>query len=140
MAGANLPTYHGGMPADFKPHLLRAPRVVMLLGASWLGLASQDALAATPIKLNAEVGPGFTITLKKGNNRVVTLKAGSYVITVRDRASDHNFRLRGPGLNRATAVSRVETRTWTVSLRPGTYTYLCDPHASHMKASFQVKR
>lgn len=140
MVATTLPTYHDGMVVESNRRWPSVALALTLSCTSLLGMVSQAASAATPIKLNAEVGPGFTITLKKGNNRVVTLKAGSYVITVRDRASDHNFRLRGPGLNRATAVSRVETRTWTVSLRPGTYTYVCDPHASHMKASFQVKR
>ncbi|MBK6659947.1 MAG: hypothetical protein IPG43_18170 [Proteobacteria bacterium] len=35
--------------------------------------------------------------------------------------------------------SAGETRSWTVT-KPGTYTYLCDPHANRMKASFQVTR
>ena len=140
MVATLLRTYHARMVTKSHRRWSRAALVLMLSCLSLPGMVSQAARAATPIKLDAEVGPGFTITLKKGNNRVVTLNAGSYVITVRDRASEHNFRLRGPGLNRATSVSRVETRSWTVSLRPGTYTYLCDPHASHMKASFQVKR
>ena len=113
----------------------------------WLMLLSLFAVAGVvqaatvvPIKLTGEVGPGFTITLKKGKNRVVTLKKGVYVITVRDRATDHNFRLVGPGVNRATQVRRIETKVWTVTLKPGTYTFLCDPHANRMKASFQVTR
>ncbi len=117
------------------------PRAVLAVSLSLCAVVSM-VQAATPaaIKLTAEVGPGFTITLKKGNHRVVSLKKGAYIITVRDRASNHNFHLRGPGVNRSTSVKAVATRIWPVTLRPGTYTYLCDPHANRMKASFQVTR
>ena len=116
----------------------RAALAVSLLTCAVIGMV--QAATPAPIKLTAEVGPGFTITLKKGNNRVVSLKKGAYIITVRDRASNHNFHLRGPGVNRSTSVKAVATRTWPVTLRPGTYTFLCDPHANRMKASFQVTR
>ncbi len=115
---------------------LRATHAVLLLCLlAIFGVA--QAATVKPTKLVAEVGPGFTITLKKAKKRVVTLKRGKYVITVRDRATDHNFRLFGPGVNRSTQVKSVETKTWTVTLKPGTYTYQCDPHTS-MRASFPV--
>jgi hypothetical protein len=92
---------------------------------------------ATP--LAGTVGPGFTIFLKKAGTRVTTLRRGSYAITVTDRSDFHNFRLRGPGVNRAiTGVSFVGRRTVTVTLRPGRYTFLCDPHADSMRKSFRV--
>lgn len=108
---------------------------VALLLCAVFGLV--QAATPRPTNLTAEVGPGFTITLKKGNNRVVSLKKGAYEIRVHDRASNHNFRLVGPGLNRSTSVTRVVTTTWKVTLKPGTYTYRCDPH-TNMKASFRV--
>jgi plastocyanin len=95
------------------------------------------ALAAN--KLVATVGPAFTITLTSGGKRVTSLKPGQYTITVRDKASAHNFHLKGPGLNKFTAVGFVGTKTWTVTLKKGKYTYVCDPHASMMKGSFTVK-
>lgn len=125
----------------FEPRRLTlSAALTALLGVGLAGVAHPVDAAVTPIRLTAEVGPGSTITLKKGSSLVVRLKQGSYVITVRDRATTHNFRLLGPGVNRATQVSRAETKTWTLTLRPGTYTYLCDPHRSFMKASFQVTR
>lgn len=99
-----------------------------------------QAATPPPIKLIAEVGPDYIITLKKGNNRVVALKKGVYTITVRDRSTMHNFHLFGPGVNRSTPIAASVTRTWTVTFRPGTYTYRCDPHANRMKDSFQVRR
>lgn len=96
-------------------------------------------LVATP-KLVGTTGPGFTITLKRNGVAVKTLKAGKYALVVADKSSFHNFRIRGPGLNRA--VSQVQVRgtfTVMVTLRPGTYTYQCDPHADQgMKGTFRV--
>ena len=99
------------------------------------------AAPATPAttRLVATVGPSFTITLTKGGTRVRTLRPGRYAITVRDRSRFHNFRLRGPLLNRATAIGRITTVTWTVTLRRGTYRYVCDPHADAMRGSFTVR-
>jgi plastocyanin len=91
-------------------------------------------------KLLGTTGPGFTITLKKAGVKVKTLKAGKYTITVKDKSNIHNFRLKGPGLNKQiTALLFKGSKTVTVSLKKGKYTYLCDPHASRgMKGTFRV--
>ena len=110
------------------------------------GLVAVLALAAptgamTPTKLTGSTGPGFTITLKKGTAKVRTVKPGRYTITVRDRSNIHNFRIKGPGLNREiTKLGFVGTKTVTVTLKRGRYTYQCDPHvAQGMKATFTVR-
>jgi plastocyanin len=101
-------------------------------------VAAATATAATP-KLVGTVGPGFTITLKSGGKLVKTLKAGTYAITVQDKASIHDFHLFGAGVNKKTTVPFIGTQKWTVKLKAGTYTYQCDPHASAgMKATFKV--
>jgi plastocyanin len=109
------------------------------------GLVATLALAAPSAtmgatKLTGTVGPSYTITLKKGNAKVKTLKPGKYAISVTDKSKIHNFRLKGPGLNREiTTLSFKGTKTVTVTLKKGTYTYLCDPHVSQgMKGSFRV--
>jgi hypothetical protein len=53
-----------------------------------VGGASSMALP----KLYGTVGPGFTISLKKGVRRtpVRTLKAGRYIFVIADKASIHN--------------------------------------------------
>ncbi len=84
-------------------------------------------------------GPGFTITLKQGAKKVTSLKAGKYTIKIQDKSSIHNFHLTGPGVNKKTSVGAVTNVTWTVTLKKGTYKYVCDPHASFMKGSFTVK-
>jgi plastocyanin len=101
-------------------------------------IVASSAQAATP-KLVGTVGPGFTIVLKKGTATVKTVKAGKYTIVVHDKSSIHNFRLKGPGLNKQiTAVGFQGTKTVTVTLKKGRYTYDCDPHFASMHRSFTV--
>ena len=119
---------------DMKPQ-----RIALVLVVVAALLAAATALASTP-RLTGETGPGFTIEVKSGSKDVKILKAGTYVIKVQDKSSLHNFHLIGPGVNKKTGVTFMGTQTWTVKLRPGTYTYRCDIHAfSGMKGTFKVK-
>ena len=112
------------------------------------GLAAVVALVApsagvgmgAATALTGSTGPGFTISLKKAGAKVKTLKAGKYTITVKDKSKIHNFRLKGPGLNKQiTGLSFKGSKTVTVTLKKGKYTYQCDPHASQgMKGTFRV--
>ena len=102
-------------------------------------LTGAGSAAAAPKTVNGSVGPGFTISLKLAGKKVKRLKAGTYRFRVTDRSSSHNFRLRGPGFNRAiTSVGFTGTKTVTVRLKRGTYRYVCDPHSSFMKGSFRA--
>ena len=96
--------------------------------------------AATP-KLVATVGPGFTITLKSAAGKKVTsLTAGTYTIIVNDRSRSHDFRLRGPGLNKVfSSVAAVGSKSVTVKLRAGKYQFTCQPHAAAMHGAFTVR-
>jgi plastocyanin len=89
--------------------------------------------AAAPGKLTGTDGPGYTITMSKK-----TVKAGTYVITIDDRANIHDFHLTGPGVNKVTSVPAVKTYTWTVKLKRGTYTFVCDPHRTIMHGTLKV--
>ncbi len=110
-----------------------------LAAATALALVAAAPTGAATTKLVASVGPGFTITLTKGGKKVTSLKPGTYSITVNDRSTFHNFHLKGPGVNKATSVTFKGTpKAWTVTVRKGTYTYVCDPHKSQMKGSFRV--
>jgi plastocyanin len=100
-------------------------------------LLAAQAQAAAP-KLVGTVGPGFNISLTKGGKKVTKLMHGSYTIVVSDKSPIHNFHLTGPGLNKTTSVSKSGTTTWKVTLKKGTYKYVCDPHASAMKGAFIV--
>jgi plastocyanin len=91
------------------------------------------------VTLKGEVGPGFTIEVLKAGKDLKTIKKGTYKIKVEDKAMIHNFRLFGPGLNKKTGVPFVGDKTWTITLKPGRYTYQCDPHhLSGMRGHFKV--
>jgi plastocyanin len=72
------------------------------------------------------------------NARLTTVNAGVHTIKVEDQSSIHNFHLVGPGINKSTSVAGTGERVWTVKLRPGKYTFFCDPHAGQMRGSFRV--
>jgi plastocyanin len=107
------------------------------LAALVAALAAPAAFASTPT-LKGTDGPGFTITLTKGGQKVTKLKAGKYIFKISDKSNIHNFHLTGPGVNKKTSVGAVTTVTWTLTLKKGTYKFVCDPHASIMKGSFKV--
>src|SRR5918992_967269 len=87
----------------------------------------------------ATVGPGATISLRtRSGRRVSRVRRGRYRIVVRDRSSMHNFHLRGRGVNKRTTVGFRGSTTWALTLRPGIYRFVCDPHARRMRGSFRV--
>ena len=101
-----------------------------------LALASSTFAAAsanTITPLTGTVGPGFTITMNKK-----TVKAGTYVITIRDLATIHDFHLTGPGVAKKTSVPGTGTTKWTVKLKKGTYQFVCDPHRTIMHGVLKV--
>lgn len=111
----------------------------LILPAALLALLVAAAPAAAQTKLQGTVGPGFTITLTQNGKKVTSLKAGRYAITVVDKATMHNFVLQGPGVNtEITGLNYVGTKTATVTLKKGTYAFVCTPHPT-MKGSFTVK-
>jgi plastocyanin len=116
--------------------MLRTRLALVTLVAGALVIVA-SASAATPT-LTGTDGPGFTITLKKGSNKVTSLKAGKYKIVIKDLSNIHNFHLKGPGVDKKTGVGAKGTFTWTVTLKKGTYKFICDPHAAIMKGSFKV--
>jgi plastocyanin len=117
-------------------------RLLLPLGLLGVFLAAAAVGNAGQVKsagLVGEVGPGFTIEVKRNGKDLKTIKAGTYTIKVQDKATIHNFHLIGKGLNKATSVSGKGDRTWKITLKPGTVTYQCDPHASSgMKGTFKV--
>ena len=100
-----------------------------------------SATAKDRVQLEGEVYGNslFKIEMKNAAGRPLkTIKRGTYRIKIEDKASIHNFRLKGPGVNKATSISGRTETIWTVRLRPGKYTFMCDPHRSTMRGSFRV--
>ena len=119
-----------------------SPTRAWLLGvAAAAALATKTPMSAAPAQsVTGTVGPGFTIVLTKGGHKVTKLKAHTpYQFVIRDRATIHDFHLRGPGINRVlTSVAFQGTKSYTLTLKKGTYRFFCDPHAGFMHGSFRV--
>ena len=98
-----------------------------------LALASSTFAAVSTNALTGTDGPGYTITMNKK-----TVKAGTYVVTIHDLASIHDFHLTGPGVDKKTSVSGTGTTKWTVKLKKGTYHFVCDPHRTIMHGVLNV--
>jgi len=85
--------------------------------------------------LNGTVGPGFDISLDGTDG----ITAGDYTLVVDDKSTAHNFHLTGPGgVDVSTDVSAEGEESFDVTLEPGEYTFVCDPHASTMNGTFTV--
>jgi plastocyanin len=121
------------------------PILAVVLTAVAVALVAVAAASAANPKLKGSVGPGFTISMSAKPK-----KAGTFDITVMDKASSHNFHISGPGLPTAntkkvtvaTSVGATGTITLkNLKLQAGkTYKFVCDPHASSMKGSFKVPK
>jgi hypothetical protein len=116
-------------------------RLLPLLAAAVLVLPPTAFAVISATRLTGTTGPGLTIILKKAGVKVKTLRPGSYTITVSDKSTQHDFVLTGPGIRRKviTGLAFRGTRTATVTLKRGIYTYYCTPHRSiGMKGTFRV--
>ena len=112
-----------------------------VLAVAAVGAAFVATAGARSAGLVGEVGPGFSIEVAKAGKDVKMLKAGTYRLKVEDKSSIHNFHLIGPGVNKKTSVAFKGETTWRIKLKPGRYTYQCDPHAAGgMKGSFRVTK
>ncbi|HET9287746.1 MAG TPA: hypothetical protein VFO26_09330 [Gaiella sp.] len=116
---------------------MRRSRTVGVFGLAALVLAG--VAGAQETKLFGTVGPGFTISLRDAQGQPVTrLDPGEFEIQVDDRSAEHNFHLRGPGVDVSTAVETTGEQTFKVTLVDGRYTFVCDPHAPVMRGAFDV--
>ena len=90
--------------------------------------------------LKGTVGPGFDISLTTADGQPLgTLSPGTTELDVEDLASIHNFHLTGPGdVDVKTDVGEEGTSNFQVELQAGTYTFVCDPHASTLNGTFEV--
>lgn len=112
---------------------------IAVLSAAALLVATTASPAAAPKTLTAVVGPAFNISLKQRTKAVKVLAPGQYIVVVNDRSNIHNFHLMGPGVNKKTSVGGTGKSTWRLTLRRGTYRFVCDPHATIMKGKFVVQ-
>ena len=103
--------------------------------------ASSPGPLQRPASLVADVGhhDGFTISLTDpSGQRIRNLAAGTYSLAIKDESSLHNFHLTGDGVDKTTSIGDTGTVTFSVTFKPGTYTFVCDPHSSQMHGKFTV--
>jgi plastocyanin len=82
----------------------------------------------------------FSISLSDpSGNAISNLAAGTYSLSIKDESSIHDFHLTGAGVDRATGVGTTGTTTFSVTFKPGKYSFVCDPHASSMHGEFTVR-
>ena len=112
---------------------MRKRTLGVLLTVVVAAVAAVPVFAAIP-KFTGTVGPGFTISMAKKPT-----KAGKITLVVSDKSSIHNFHLKGPNVNVKTSVAATGSKKFTIALKKGKYTFVCDPHASTMKGSFTIK-
>jgi hypothetical protein len=107
---------------------------IAVYAVSALGAPTADAT------LLASVGPGMTISLTSQAGAPVShLDPGTYDIQISDQSAEHNWHLFGSGgVNVGTDVEFVGTRTITVTLGDGSFTYVCDVHPYDMIGQFTV--
>ncbi|MGH3133153.1 MAG: hypothetical protein ACRDNY_05345 [Gaiellaceae bacterium] len=86
-----------------------------------------DTSAPAGTALTGTVGPGFDISLTTADGQALgTPSGGRYELEVEDLSSIHNHRLTGPGVDVSTSAAGEGTESFTVELRPGSYTFVCD--------------
>ena len=96
--------------------------------------------------LKGVVGPGFTISLKKGGKKVKTLKAGRYKFVISDKSNFHNFTVErehpfSPKIEKhITSTPFTGTKTLVMTLRPGSWRAYCSIHEAQMHQDFRVTR
>ena len=102
------------------------------------------AAASHPV-LVGKVGlnNSYRISLTFPSGRAVhSIPAGTYTIVVHDYSKIHNFALGSVTANRRIfpgSIPGVGTRSYTVTLRQGTYAYACSAHPNVMNGTFVAK-
>jgi hypothetical protein len=118
---------------------------ICLAAALVVAGAAFSRSSSTPTQKGV-VGPGFTISLKKGGTKVKTLKAGKYRFVLSDKSGIHNFTLErerpsNPKLEKlltGTGFTGSKTVVWT--LKPGSWRAYCSIHEAQMHQDFKVIR
>jgi hypothetical protein len=103
-----------------------------------VGTVSPPPPPARPRLRGSVAGSGRAALRNAAGGRVTSLKAGAYTLAVADASANENFRLSGPGTNRATGIGFRGNATWQIRLRKGTYRYRSDRHPT-LGGTFRVR-
>lgn len=125
--------------------LVAALAAVGAATAACSGTKSAKAAGRGPVQHPASLvgvvghNDAFDISLTDpAGHRISNLAAGTYSLTLKDESTIHNFHLTGGGIDKATSIGGTSSSTFSVTFKPGSYTFVCDPHSSQMHGSFIV--
>lgn len=112
-------------------------------GSSPAGTEGSGDAAAGPTLLavigSADDAEAYAIGILDQDGALVTsVPAGDYSLTFVDDSQTHNFHLTGDGVDVATDVQGTDHSTVEITLTPGTYTFVCDPHQGTMRGELEV--
>lgn len=114
------------------------PHAATMKGSFTVGNVPPPPPPPTVGKLSGKVTTK-AISLKTSSGaKVRSLTQGKYRIAVSDTSKTQNFHLTGPGLNKKTGVAARTKATWTLTLKPGKYTYRSDK-SRKLRGTFTVK-
>lgn len=110
-------------------------RIVAVALVAGLAVASV-AFAEGPL-LKGTVGGEDGIKMRDASGTIVSSVApGAVSFELDDQSDAHNFHLTGPGVNIATGVEAIETKTFDATLVDGVYRFQCDIHPLSLKGQF----
>jgi plastocyanin len=123
--------------------MFRATLFALAAAAVAVAIVASAEARSSSTRLIGTVGPGYTITLKKGTAKVKTLKAGKYTFVITDKASIHDFTIErekgGPKIEKTlTGTSFQGKKTVTVTLKKGSWKFYCSIHEPQMFGFFKV--
>jgi plastocyanin len=123
--------------------MFRTTLFALAAAAVAVAIVGSAEARSSSTRLIGTVGPGYTITLKKGTAKVKTLKAGKYTFVIADKSSIHNFTIErekgGPKIEKElTDTSFQGKKTVTVTLKKGSWKFYCSIHESQMFGFFKV--
>ncbi len=99
------------------------PHVASMHGDFTVGLGRRPLTGSVSATRKVALRDAFGLTVRE-------IVSDRYVVTVKDRSKKDNFRLRGPGVNRATGLAFRGTARWLLTLKDGVYTVSSDARKS----------
>jgi len=113
--------------APARVFILLAILLIGALSGPSVGNAAQSSgLAPRTIAALVDRSGAVALTIRGSVDRTAVVRAGRYVLSVRDLSHKQNFHLVGPGLDKRTTPRFVGTRRWQVHLQSGVYLYWSD--------------
>ena len=120
--------------------------LAILTAAALAAAGSPFSHTSSTQTLKGVVGPGYTIHLTKGGKKVTSLKAGTYKFVISDRSAYHNYTVEREKPSKPkvekhlTGTGFMGTKTVTMKLTTGSWSFYCSNHEAQMHGDFKVTK